>query len=191
MTDADRYVNLGAFATMILVNALATLLPLNGRTTGEISQLYPVLITPAPYTFAIWGLIYLLLAGFVIYQFMRPRDPRLRGFRHLFALSCVFNSAWIFAWHWEGIRLSLAIMLALLATLVTIYANIDAGGRPQSLTTFWILKIPFSIYLAWISVATIVNVSVTLYAAEWDGWGISQTGWTAIMILAAAALAVL
>lgn len=191
MSNTERYVNLAAFVTMILVNALATLLPLNGRTTSEISELYPVLITPSGYVFAIWGVIYLLLAGFVAYPFLRPHDPRLQGFRHLFALSCLLNSAWLFAWHWENIPLSVAIMLALMATLVTIYANINYRERWECLTAFWLVKIPFSIYLGWICVATIVNINVALYAARWDAWGISQVGWTAIMILAAAAAAIL
>ena len=191
MTTAERYVNLAAFALMILVNAMASLLPLNGRTTGEISDLYPVLITPSGYVFAIWGLIYLLLAGFVAYTFLRPEDPRLGGFHYLFALSCLLNSAWLFAWHWENMSLALTLMLALLATLVFIYANVNYSERWGSLLAFWLLKLPFSIYLAWISVATIVNVSVTLYAAGWTGWGISPAVWAAIMVLIATVLALL
>ncbi len=191
MTRAERYVNLVAFGLMILVNAMASLLPLNGRTTGEISELYPVLITPSGYVFAIWGLIYLLLAGFLAYTFLRPEDPRLNGFHYLFALSCLLNSAWLFAWHWENMSLALTIMLALLATLMFIYANVNYSDRWRSLLAFWLLKLPFSIYLGWISVATIVNVSVTLYAAGWTGWGISPPVWAAIMVLIAAVLALL
>ncbi len=184
-----KYINAGAFALMVMVNYLSTSVPLNGQTPDQISDKYPTLFTPAGYVFAIWGVIYLLLAGFVVDQFLRehPRVERLGG---LFAVSCAFNAAWIFAWHWEYLSLSLLIMLALLITLTAISLRLYAG-RPSSRRDRWLVDVPFDVYLGWISVATIANISVVLYAAGWDGWGLGPVAWAVIMIGAAGVLGAL
>lgn len=184
----EKYLSLAAYVFMVGVNALASLLPLNNQTTAEISDRYPTLITPAGYVFAIWALIYLALAGFVLFQLLRDSNGRLTRIRYLFIASSLLNAAWLFAWHWEQLALSLVIMLALLIVLVAIYLTVRRQ-RWDSPAAQWLVKAPFSIYLAWISVATIVNVSVVLYASGWQGWGISGVSWTAVLIVVAAVLA--
>ncbi len=183
----DKYLSLLAYVFMVGVNALASLLPLNDQTTAEISGRYPTLITPAGYVFAIWGLIYLTLAGFVVFQLLSESNQRLTRIRHLFIASSLLNAAWLFAWHWERLALSLVIMLALLVVLVATYLAVRQQEW-ESPAARWFLKLPFSIYLAWISVATIVNVSVVLYASGWEGWGISAVGWTVVLIVVATVL---
>lgn len=184
-----KYINAGSYIFMVGMNILASALPLNGQTTAMVSDKYPNLFTPAGYVFSIWGLIYLLLGAFVVRGFL-AEDPRIEGLGHLFAISSVLNGVWIIAWHWEILSISLVIMLALLATLVLISLRLKKS-RAQSPRGHWMVDIPFSVYLGWISVATIANVSVVLTAGGWDGWGIGPVTWTIIMILAAGALGAL
>jgi hypothetical protein len=173
--------NLLALLATVAVNALANALPLNGITTGEVVNRDPVLFQPAGWAFSIWSLIYLLLAGFVVYG-LTPRgqaDPHLRRVSPAFVLSCVANCAWLVLWHYERLPLSLLVMVGLLATLIWIY-----GRLPRAR-----LRIPFGVYLGWISVATIANAAVVLDRAGWDGWGLAPETWTVLLIVAGAALA--
>lgn len=191
MKNLDRkIINIFAIAIVILVNILATALPIGGRTTAEVSARFDVYFTPAGYVFSIWGLIYLLLFAFVVYQAL-PRygdSPYIDNIKYLFALSCVFNSIWIFAWHYLWIGLSVLIMLALLVTLCLIYIRLDKGEEKPNAAEGILVKLPFSIYLGWISVATIANIAIYLYHIGWGGWGISPVSWTIIMITIATLL---
>ncbi len=191
MKNLDRkLINVFALAIVILVNVLATALPIGGRTTAEVSDQFNVYFTPAGYVFSIWGLIYLLLIAFVIYQALPKYEdsPYIDRIKYLFALSCVFNSAWIFAWHYLWIGLSVLIMLALLVTLCLIYIRLSKGEAKPNPTERILVKLPFSIYLGWISVATIANISVYLYNIGWSEWGISPVNWAIIMIAIATLL---
>ncbi len=191
MENRWKTVNIIGLLVVLAVNGLASGLPINGRTTGEISELYPVLFTPAGYVFAIWGIIYLFLLGYVIYQACpkQASNPFVNRIGSLFAFTCLFNSAWIFAWHYDLINLSVVIMLALLVTLILIYLRLENVADPVQLKDKWLVKIPFSVYLAWISVATIANISVALYKANWNGWQLGNITWTMIMIVIATLLA--
>lgn len=178
-----------ALAGAITVNALANILPLNGLTTGEISDQFPVFFVPAGYVFSIWGLIYLTLICFVIYQAL-PRQITLAALvriRPLFVLSCLANGTWIFFWHYGLTKSSVLIMLVLLLSLTAIYLKIKSAHdlRP---TQRWAIKAPFSLYLGWITVATIVNITVALYSTGWDGSGIAPEVWSVIMLCVATAL---
>ncbi|MCK7462194.1 MAG: tryptophan-rich sensory protein [Sphingobacterium sp.] len=176
-----RYVNLVFFAGMIVMNYLANALPLNGRTTGEISSAYPNLFTPAGVTFSIWGVIYLLLAGYCIVQLSDKGLPIAKGVGWLFAVSCLLNALWIMAWHYEKVPLSLVIMAGLLVTLILI--NMKLKDRPLGLT-----KAAFGVYLGWICIATIANVTTLLVRSNWNGFGISQEIWAILMIAVGAAI---
>ena len=166
-----RWVVVIGFLGLLVMNVLAVRLPLAGRTTGEISALFPVSLTPAGYAFSIWSLIYAALAGFVIYQALpRQNSGRLDGLRVLFLLSCILNVAWLVAWHNLFIPLSLLLMLGLLVVLVLSYR--EARSLPVGRLATWFVRLPFSLYLGWISVATLVNVAVVLY-----DWGPLRTPW--------------
>lgn len=186
-----RWWNAVALAAVLMLNWLAEALPLGGRTTGEISAMFPVLIAPAPYAFAIWGLIYALLAGFVIYQLLPSgsKQPEVKAVGPWFIISCLFNSAWILLWHYLYTDSSMFIMLGLLLTLIVLY--IRTRSTTRSAAVQWLVQLPFSIYLGWIIIAAIVNVAVVLYANDWNGWGLSAENWALIMLVAATALAVL
>ncbi|WP_226659807.1 TspO/MBR family protein [Pseudalkalibacillus hwajinpoensis] len=177
--------NFIAYIVVVTVNGLANALPLNGQTTGEISNRLNVLFTPAGYVFSIWGLIYLLLGIWVIRQFPKSRRdlPIYQETSGLFVVSSILNSVWIFLWHYEFFGLSVIVMLLLLFTLIRLYMKAKAADA-----SFFDL-LPFSVYLGWISVATIANISYYLTYIDWDGIGLSDAIWTFLLLLIATILA--
>jgi benzodiazapine receptor len=186
-----KLVNVLAVIATIVINGLANALPLNGQTTGEISDRFQVYFVPAGYVFSIWGLIYLGLIAFAVYQALPSQrdNPRLRRIGYLFALSCVANIAWLFLWHYEIFPLTLVAMLSLLLLLIAIYLRLDIGRAQVSTAEKWLVHVPFSIYLGWITVATIANVTSLLDYLNWNGWGVSPEAWTVIMLVAGVAIA--
>ena len=192
-----RILNTITFVLMVFVNALANILPLNGRNTGEVSDLYPNLFAPAGITFAIWGLIYLLLAGFVFYQFgafqrnkSTYREDLIQEIGPYFAISSLANAAWIFAWHYQMILVSVVLMLIILYCLAVIVIHISKYDLfPMKEKIF--VKLPFSIYFGWITVATIANITVLLVSLGWHGWGISEQMWTVVILFVGLIIAIM
>ncbi|MFC4102325.1 tryptophan-rich sensory protein [Paenibacillus xanthanilyticus] len=179
-----RWLNVIGLVAVVAVNALANLLPINGLTTGELSAKYPVLVTPAGYAFSIWSLIYALLAGFVIYQ-ARSRSIERSTIQRIgpwFILSCAFNIGWILVWHYEYVYASVAVMLALLLSLIALYVKTHTATDRPTVGESLLVQLPFSIYLGWISVATIVNISVAFYKSGWEGFGLSDATWSVIVL---------
>ena len=168
----------------IAVNALASALPINGQTTGEISDSFDVFFVPAGYVFSIWGLIYLGLVVYAIYQALpaQAQSPDLGSIGYIFVLSSLANIAWILLWHYEVFPLTVVVMLILLVCLIAIYLRLDIGRKQVSSGMRWLVHLPFSIYLGWITVATIANVTALLAYWDWNGWGISPETWTVIML---------
>ncbi len=172
-----KYLNILFFAGMVFVNYLANSLPLNGKNTGQISDSYVNLFAPAGLTFAIWGVIYLLLAVYCIVQFTGPHKEFSSEIGWLFAFTCLLNAAWIFAWHYEKLSISLILMLAFLISII--YINLIIKPLP-----FGIIKAAFGVYLGWICIATIANLTVYLVSIHWQGFGLSEEVWTIVMIAA-------
>jgi hypothetical protein len=177
----------------ITVNALANALPINGQGTGEISDRFDIYFVPAGYVFSIWGLIYLGLIAFAIYQALpaQRENELLKKISPAYWVGNLANTAWIFLWHYEIFPLTLAAMLTILATLLYIYIQITRSGSELDGSQKWLVKFPFSVYLGWISVATIANISQVLFFFDWGGWGIPSTIWAVIMILVATLLGLL
>ena len=180
-----------AYMGTVAVNALAVLLPIGGRTTQEVSALYPALFVPAGYVFSIWSVIYLGLAAYAVAQSVPPllRDDRVRSVAWWFVLSGVLNSVWLVLWQTLRIYWTVPVMLALLLTLIAIYRGLRVGRGAGPAET-WLVRLPFSIYLGWISVATIANVSDALLHAQWGGWGLSDVAWAVIMLAVATLLGI-
>lgn len=176
-----KYLNLLFFAAMIVMNYLANALPLNGRATGEISDSMPNLFVPAGVTFAIWGVIYILLIIFCVAQFTTSHQAVLSHIGWLFGITCIFNALWIVAWHYGRLPMSLILMIGLLGSLIWI--NIFIKDMP-----FGVFKAAFGIYLGWICIATIANVTALLVSYGWSGSGITEQTWTIIMISVGALL---
>ncbi len=170
-----RFISLVFFMAMVYMNYLANSLPMNGKTTGQLSDAYPNLFVPAGITFSIWGIIYLLLAAYCVVQFLPASKEIAIKIGLLFIISCVFNGLWIVAWHYQKVPLSLFIMIGLLVSLIMI--NLQLKDLPMG-----VLKAAFGIYLGWICIATIANVTALLVDSGWGGIGISQQAWTIVMI---------
>ncbi len=171
----------------LTVNILASTLPLNGQNTGEISDRFQVYFVPAGYVFAIWGIIYIGWIAFAFYQAQpaQKENPRLRKLGYLFALSGLFNAGWLFCWHYNLFGLSVLVMLTLLGLLIASYLALNVGREPVSAAEKWNVDVPFSIYLGWISVAAIANVTDWLYLVNWNGFGLAPQVWAVIMLIVA------
>lgn len=177
-----------ATVATIFVNYLANALPINGLDTGAISDRFDVFFVPSGYVFSIWGLIYLGLVGYSIYQALPAQrtNPQLRAIAPFYLLTAVANIGWIFLWHYEQFVFTIPVMLLLLASLIAIYQRLDASAH-LSRAGQWLVRIPFVVYLGWITVATVANITSTLDYVNWGGWGLSESVWF-WLILAVATL---
>jgi len=177
----------------IVVNVLANALPLNGLNTGEISDRFQVYFVPAGYVFSIWGLIYIGLIVYAVYQALpaQRENPRLRKTGWWVVLSGVANTAWIFLWHYEQFPLTIIAMLGLLFSLIVIFLRLRSGDNNVATTEKWAVRLPFSIYLGWITVATVANATALLDYLRWDGFGLSAITWMWIMLAAVLVIALL
>jgi benzodiazapine receptor len=182
--------NLVALVATFIVNTYAAVLGLNGRQTGQISDLYPVLITPPGYVFQIWSVIYFLLLVYGVYQALPSK--RGAGFHakisYYFLLSCTANIVWLFLWHWGYVVPSVVPMFILLASLIIIYLRLDIGRGKVPLTERIAVQLPFSVYLGWITVAPIANVAAALNSLGLGGLGLGEVTWTALVIAIAVAI---
>ena len=179
------------FLLTLAVNAAANALPINGQRTAEISDRFAVFVVPAGYVFAIWGVIYLLLAAFTAWQAL-PRnreDATLRSLGYLPALSGVLNTAWVVLFHYEAFALTVPVMVALLGTLIAIHLRLWERRDGLRGTSFWVVRVPFSVYLGWITVATIANVAQTLDSLGFTAFGIEPTIVASLVLLVGLAIA--
>ena len=188
MKKKNLYLSIIVFVTyllMILMNSLANILPINGNTTGEVSDVYTNLFTPIGLTFSIWGLIYLLFFAYSLDQLMnaqqRYEKQENRKVAWLFILSSLINSLWIVAWHYEQMGLSLILMLVLLISLI--FINLELKTIKMKTRERFFQKLPFFIYFGWITVATIANVTVFLVSLEWNRFGLSEVFWADVIIV--------
>ena len=181
--------NLLGFLGMVIVNYLAVALPLNNKTTGELSDQYPNLFVPAGFTFSIWGVIYLLLAIFIVYQLIyalrgnTQNSSFLEKIGILFSVSSLANLSWVFAWHFELVSLSLFLMLILVGSLMAIYLKLQIGRSDLSKSEKYLVHLPFSVYLGWITIATIANTTALLVDLGWNRFGVSEQFWTIAVII--------
>lgn len=188
-------VNLLLFAAVVYVNTLAVTLPINGKSTGELSDQYPNLFVPAGFTFSIWGVIYLLLFIFVIYQiwvsFNKKATQKLTAQSQLlFGLTNILNISWILAWHYEKMWISVFIMIAFLSTLIVLFIN-NEKIKTMTFMEKIALQTPINVYLGWISVATIANITALLVTLGWSGSPLTESTWTILMLSIGAFLAVI
>ena len=189
--------NLIAFVVVVVVNALATTIPLGGMTTGQLSDLYPNLFVPAGLTFSIWGIIYILLGIYTVYGLVlssrksEPSNSIIEKVGILFIITCVANAGWIFAWQYRVLPLSLICMVVLLVALILIYNRLNVGRSSAGAAEKYLVHLPMSIYLGWISIATIANVTAVLVYYKWNRFGIEEQAWAMVMIAVGILLGVL
>lgn len=179
-----------ALVSTIIINYLSNTGAINNTTIGEVSNGINSLFTPAGYAFAIWGFIYLLLLGFIVYQgrslFVEVRDDDfVLNIGWWFVISCFANSTWVFLWLYGYTGLSCIFIFLLLFSLLKIVMNnaMELWDAPMSVIAF--LWWPFVFYSGWVTVASIANVSTYLTKIEWDGFGMSEEAWTIFMIIVA------
>ncbi len=186
--------NLIGYVVLVVINALATTISLGGKTTGQLSDQYPNLFVPSGLTFSIWGVIYILLGIYVVYGFIRSiRQPKqandfINRIGFLFIITCIANTGWILSWQYQVLPLSLVFMVILLLALILIYNQLHVGTMMAATSEKYLVHLPMSIYLGWITVATIANVTALLVAYKWNRFGISEQVWTVVMIAIALAL---
>jgi len=182
-----------ATVATIVVNALANIVPFNHQTTGEISNRYPIYFVPAGYVFSIWSVIYLGLIAYSFYQARSShgRTPTFYTIGLWYLLASAANITWIFLWHWNQLALSVLMIIFLLIAQIGLYGCMHQAGWENGAATsgeFWSIFVPFSIYLAWASVATIANISTWLYASGWAGLGIDPMMWALLLLVIAGGL---
>lgn len=178
-----KLLNLAALVLVLVFNGLANGLPLNGKTTGELSALYPNLFVPAGFTFAIWGIIYLLLLGFGMVQFSSRYASIVPALSLAFIASCIINAGWIVLWHYEKVGLSVLVMLGLLAALLVMNHRL----LPHPDATWF--RITFGVYLGWICVATVANVTAWLVSLGVETSATTALYLTLALIVVAAGIA--
>ena len=189
--------NIIAVIITIIVNGLANLLPIGGKNTAELSDNIPNLFVPAGITFAIWGIIYVLIILFAIYlakdlfKKEKTTTPFLKKISYFFILASIANIIWIFLWHYEQVLLSLLAMLVLFVSLLLMYLRLNIGKEKVSLKERIFIHVPISVYIGWITVATIANVTAVLVTIGWNGFGISEEIWTILVIVIAAIITIL
>ncbi|WP_371804568.1 hypothetical protein [Candidatus Lokiarchaeum ossiferum] len=180
-----------SFIGTVVTNALANILPINGYNTGELSDNIPNLFVPSGLTFSIWGVIYVLLAVFTGYfirdWFKKPKEDEEfeTKLALAFIISNIANLLWILTWHYLYVGLSLILMLIILGSLIYaheyLYKKKDQNNKIRNFSLF----LPISIYLGWITVATVANVTALAVVNNWNGWGISESMWTIIVLIVA------
>jgi benzodiazapine receptor len=189
-----KWSNIIAFVATVIINSLAGSTTLiGGVNTAEISDANPTLITPAGYVFSIWGIIYILLGVFVIFQALPSQKEKeyTKKIGWLFVLSSTVNIVWIFLWQYEILSASVILIFLLLATLIAIYLRLNIGKSTVSLREKLAVHVPFSVYLGWITIASIANVAVFLVSEKWDGFGISPETWATLIIIVALVITLL
>lgn len=179
---------------VILINALVNILPLNGKLTGAISDSFPVYFVPAGYVFSIWGIIYLLMISFSFYSFkiaqQKDGDSFLSKVTPLYVIAGIANVSWLILWHYEFINFTIVPMVLLLITLIVFYLYVQKRTTYKDNTNEkWWLLLPSSVYLGWICVATIANVTVVLYNIGYRGDPLRPDIWAGLLIIIASLLA--
>lgn len=185
------------FIGVVTVNALASILPINGYNTGQISAFYPNYFVPAGFTFSIWGLIYLFLLCYSIthtyFSFKEKEFPVIKKYLDQITpwywATSVLNISWILAWHYLQIFTSVVVMIAFLMVLIQIFIYTRNLSNDIKLIHRIFIIAPFTIYIGWISVATVANISALLVNLQWNAWGIAPENWAVLMIAIAIILA--
>ncbi|GAA4295873.1 hypothetical protein [Nibribacter koreensis] len=165
----------------------------NDQTIGDVSDKYPALFTPAGITFSIWGVIYVALLAFCVYHLVKSfkeameheANADLQRIGFLFMLNNLATGAWTIAWVYEWLLLSVLLIFLQLATLLTIHLRIGIYNAGRSGASRWLTQVPLSLYFGWIIIATVANVSSALVGLGWNGFTLSPSLWTMIMIAVA------
>ena len=173
-------INLIAYLLLVIINYMAAKIPFFGRSPGDVSDLFPNLLTPPDFTFRIWAVVYILLGGFAFFQSrillnkQKTIPTEISAIGFLFLVSCIFNLSWLMAWQTLHIGLAFSLIFILWILLIWIYTNLVQLEKVD-----WRYMLPFSVYLAWVCVAALANLNVLLIQAGFEFWGLTEQVWTA------------
>jgi len=184
--------NVAAVVSVFVVNMLANILPFNGVTTGQVSDLYPNLFTPPGYVFSIWGVIYALAIVFMFYQ-ARPsqrEENYLKQIGFLYLVGAIANISWLLIFHYsygmpQLFGVSLIPMTGLLVCLLLIFQRVGIGKRDVPRNQKLAVHLSISVYLGWISLAIIANIASVLNVLFPGIPEPTQALWTAMVIAVA------
>lgn len=189
-----QFANIISISVVVAFNAISQALPLNNQTSAEIANRFSNnLYFPANYAFSIWGIIYTFLLAFTVYQALpsQRENPHLRKIGYLFVVTSIFNILWLTCFHYNAFALSMAMMIGLLVTLLRIYFLLDIGGKAVSRATKWLIHVPFSLYIGWITAATVANASYVILGARGGNLLLdTDSTWAVVMLLVTGALGV-
>lgn len=187
-TQLFTIINLVLFFLTLGVNYLGSSGFFNGQSQADISDQYLTLISPASFTFSIWGVIYTLVLITLVYLFIKRKDPRVSKLVLLispwFILLSFCNMAWIIAFSYERLFISTILIIGMLFSLLLIIGKIYTHRFEVPST---LAGLSFTLYCAWVTIATVVNTSLLLVQLEWKGFGISYSVWTLIILAVAIA----
>ncbi|MFT5752014.1 MAG: hypothetical protein ACI828_001369 [Flavobacteriales bacterium] len=196
MKKTYAIVNLLSVILVLLINGLSQAQRWNNTTIGEISGKYDNLFTPASYAFAIWGLIFILLIGYSLFQirrafFSKKETPSIIQTGWWFAIANVLNASWVVAFTYDYILISVLIMLGILFSLLQIVRKTNMERWDAPIEVIALAWWPICIYAGWIAVATIANVSAFLVKEGFSGSELTQIIWTMVMISIAVVINIL
>lgn len=196
VSKALKWLILLALIAMLTVNALSSILPINGVTPKEVSDRYPNLFVPAPLAFAIWGVIYILVIAYTLYQFglFRRRNEAVNAklltrTGIVLIITSVLNLSWVIAWHYGLLTVSFLLLALFLIAMIDMRLIIHAQ-EPLSAKEKWFVRLPFSVYFGWVTVATIAGATALLVGNGFGGLGLSEASWTMIILLVGAAIGI-
>ncbi len=174
-----------ATVIMIVINTLGDLIPYNGITSREVGDQLEVYFAPSNYTYSIWALIIAGLIAYSIFQALssNKEDPFLRKIGWLYVASCLVNSGWMVFWHYKNFFLTMVVILVLMVMLIMIYKKLNIGKEKVKPGMRIFVHLPFSIYLGWITLTLLGNITYFLHAFGWDGFGLDQRIWAVVLIV--------
>lgn len=188
--------NVVAYVSTLVINFLSQSASVLGfkpfpYTVAELGESRALFFLPAGYVFAIWGVIYLGLGAFAVYQARAAnREAVVNQIGWWFIISSLGNMTWLVLFLNNQIVASTVAMLVILVALIAIYLRLGIGRSAVSAAERWAVHIPFSIYLGWITVATVANVAAALYdGGSVTGFlGLSADIWAVAMMAIAVAI---
>ena len=182
--DKSYYISFLGLFIMFLLYGLSTTGNLGDNPVGQTASYVNPLIVPAGYAFSIWGIIYIGLLVFPFYQWSKKnRDSaNWQKVRVLYGINASLNGIWLACASYNWLVLSVLVIIIMLITLYRINELLIEIRHQEEPLNYWAEKLVFSIYFAWITLATALNVSSALSFYEWNGFGISEVNWSLIIL---------
>lgn len=176
-------INLISLIFVFIFNYLTGTGLINNLSQKQISDMFPTALTPSPFAFSIWGVIYTLVAIAILLMLFRNKEREyndtINAISYWFLVSSTANVLWTISFAYLQIALSTVLIFILLISLNMIIKNLSkltSSIKP-------IFSLAFGMYAGWVLIATVLNVSITLVQLKWSGLGLGDTIWANIILL--------